>query len=147
MKKLFISVCCAVDVLAHAADVPVMNVPTVNQRMKAARTAIEKLDWRSALYETSRVVETEPANADAHNLLAYTYRRQDKPDLPKAFEHYKIALKLNPQHRGAHEYIGEAYLMDRKPAEALWHLGELEKICGNRSCGEYQDLAKAIAAF
>jgi hypothetical protein len=37
--------------------------------------------------------------------------------------------------------------MDRKPAQAAQHLADLEKICGNRSCEEYQDLEKAIAAY
>lgn len=147
MKKLFVFCLITVTLFSQAADVPVMNVPTVNQRMKAAREAIAKSDWRNANYQMQQVVSDEPGNADAHNLLAYTYRKQDKPDLPKAFEHYKIALKLNPRHRGAHEYIGEAYLMDRKPAEAARHLAELERLCGNRQCEEYQDLAKAIAAY
>lgn len=133
--------------LSQAADVPVMNVPTVNQRMKAAREAIAKSDWRVAKFETQQVISDEPGNADAHNLLAYSYRKQNKPDLAKAFEHYKIALKLNPQHKGAHEYIGEAYLMDRKPDMAEQHLASLEKICGNRQCEEYQDLAKSLAAY
>ena len=67
--------------------------------------------------------------------------------MPKAFEHYTIALKLDPQHKSAHEYIGEAYLMDRKPEEAARHLAELERICRNRVCEEYIDLAKAISAY
>jgi len=29
--------------------------------------------------------------------------------MKQAFEHYERALKLNPRHRGAHEYVGEAY--------------------------------------
>ena len=36
----------------------------------------------------------------------------------EAYEHYNKALKLNPNHKGAHEYIGEAYLLDGKPAKA-----------------------------
>ena len=36
----------------------------------------------------------------------------------EAYEHYNTALKLNPNHKGAHEYIGEAYLLDGKPAKA-----------------------------
>jgi len=28
-----------------------------------------------------------------------------------ALKHYKRSIELNPRHRGAHEYIGEAYLM------------------------------------
>lgn len=146
MKKILATMILAGSIV-HAADVPVMNVPTVNQRMKSARTAIAQSDWRTARFETQKVVDEEPSNADAHNLLAYTYRKQEKPDLAKAFEHYKTALKLNPQHKGAHEYIGEAYLMDRKPAMAEQHLSDLEKICGNRQCEEYQDLAKALAAY
>lgn len=133
--------------MAHAADVPVMNLPTVNQRMKSARAAIAQSDWRTAKLETQKVVDEEPSNADAHNLLAYTYRKQEKPDLAKAFGHYKLALQLNPQHKGAHEYIGEAYLLDRKPELAEQHLLELEKICGNRQCEEYQELAQSIAVY
>lgn len=144
MKKLLVAMMLTSG-WAQAADVPVMNVPTVNQRMASARAAIAKADWRTAKFETQQVVAEEPGNADAHNLLAFSYRKQDKPDLPKAFEHYNIALKLNPQHKGAHEYIGEAYLMDRKPDMAMKHLTDLERICGNRQCEEYQDLAKAIA--
>lgn len=89
----------------------------------------------------------QPGNADAHNLLAYSYRKQATPNLPRAFEHYNIALKLNPNHKGAHEYIGEAYLMDKNPAKAEEHLAQLKTICGNATCEEYEDLVKAIAEY
>ena len=146
LKKL----CCLLLLcagLSQAADVPVMNVPTVNQRMKAAREAIAKSDWRVAQDQTQRVIADEPGNADAHNLLAYSYRKQERPDLARAFAHYQTALRLNPQHKGAHEYIGEAYLMDGKPDKAEQHLAALEQICGNRLCEEYLDLAQALAAY
>ena len=63
------------------------------------------------------------------------------------FAHYRLALRLDPTHRGAHETIGEAYLMDGKPAEARRHLAELERLCGNRTCEEYGDLAGAIDRY
>ncbi len=147
MKKTLCVLALLCAGLAQAADVPVMNVPTVNQRLKAAREAIAKADWRNAKYETQKVIGEEPGNADAHNLLAYAYRKQERPDLTRAFEHYKIALQLNPQHKGAHEYIGEAYLMDRKPERAEQHLVALERICGNRQCEEYVDLEQALTAY
>ena len=147
MKKTLVVCLLGAAVLSHAADVPVMNVPTVHQRMKAARDAIAKSDWRVVKFETQRVITDEPGNADAHNLLAYAYRKQERPDLTRAFEHYKIALQLNPQHKGAHEYIGEAYLMDRKPERAEQHLVALERICGNRQCEEYVDLEQALTAY
>lgn len=134
---------------AHAADTPGSNpsmpAPTVAERLATARQAIQEKNWRGALRELNVAVREEPRNADVHNLLGYSYRQ--RADLPKAFEHYQMALKIDPRHKGAHEYIGEAYLQDKRLAQAEQHLAELERLCGNRTCEEYQDLAKAIAQF
>jgi Tfp pilus assembly protein PilF len=128
-----------------AADTP--SGPTVNERLTTARKAIEAKNWNAAQTELNAAVRDEPRNADIHNLLGYTARKRASPDLPKAFEHYKKALQLDPRHKGAHEYIGEAYLMAKQPEEAQKHLTELEKICGNKTCEEYEDLAKSIEAY
>ena len=121
--------------------------PAKQDRMGAAREAVKAKDWKKSIAELTLAVKDQPGNADAHNLLAYSHRKQAKPDLPKAFEHYNIALKLNPNHKGANEYIGEAYLMDKKPVKAEEHLARLKTICGNTSCEEYRDLAKSIAEY
>ena len=147
MKNALLSFLLLASVSVFAADTPTMEPPVASDHVGDARKAIQAKNWGGAINELKIAVRDEPRNADAHNLLAYSYRKQAKPDLPKAFEHYGIALKLNPNHRGAHEYIGEAYLMDKKPAEAEKHLAELERICGNKTCEEYADLQRAIAAF
>jgi Flp pilus assembly protein TadD len=132
----------------HAADTgPVPAKTSVSDRLKTARAAIQGKEWKKALAELNLAAREEPRNADVQNLLGYSYRKQGTPDLPKAFEHYQAALRLDPRHKGAHEYIGEAYLMDKKPAEAEKHLASLAQICGNTSCEEYEDLAKAIADY
>ena len=115
--------------------------------MAVARDAIKAKDWIKSIAELTVAVKEQPGNADAHNLLAFSYRKQASPDLAQAFEHYKVALKLNPNHKGAHEYIGEAYLMDKNPAKAEEHLAQLKTICGNTRCEEYEDLAKALAEY
>jgi Flp pilus assembly protein TadD len=150
-KYLFAALAAA-SVIAYAADTPgsspnVPAAPSVKERLASARKAIDAKDWSRAMSELNVAVREEPRNADVHNLLGYSYRKRATPDLAKAFEHYGTALKLDPRHKGAHEYIGEAYLMDKKPAEAEKHLVELEKICGNKSCEEYADLAKSIAEY
>jgi Flp pilus assembly protein TadD len=133
---------------AYAADTGGSTAqPTASERVQTARDAIKSKDWKRAVAELKLAVRDEPRNADAHNLLGYSYRKQAKPDLAKAFEHYNTALKLDPKHKGAHEYIGEAYLIDKKPAEAEKHLAELEKLCGNKTCEEYADLFKAIGDY
>jgi tetratricopeptide (TPR) repeat protein len=83
-----------------------------------------------------------PDAADLHNELGFTHRKLRQMD--KAFEHYKRALALKPEHRGAHEYIGEAYLMVGDVASANKHLDALRKIC-LLPCDELEDLRKAIA--
>lgn len=127
------------------ADTPVFTPPTVGERLVLARQAIGEQQWKKALDQLNRAVRDEPRNADIHNLLGYSYRKQARPDLAKAFVHYNKAIEIDPRHKGAHEYIGEAYLMDNKPQEAEKHLATLQQICGNTSCEEYVDLAKAIA--
>jgi Flp pilus assembly protein TadD len=138
---------------ARAADTPTETPsfkpagPTAKERLVVARKAIDAKDWNKALNELNLAAKEDPRNADVQNLLGYSYRKRSNPDLAKAFEHYNEALKLNPKHKGAHEYIGEAYLMDKKPAEAQKHLAQLEVLCGNKTCEEYADLAKAIADY
>ena len=150
MKHAFLALAAACTV-AYAVDTPGSNpnVPavTVKERLASARKAIDAKDWSRAMNELNVAVREEPRNADVHNLMGYSYRKRANPDMAKAFEHYNTALKLDPRHKGVHEYIGEAYLEDKKPAEAEKHLAELEKICGNKSCEEYTDLAKSIAEY
>ncbi len=132
---------------ADTAPVETTAEAATPSRLSTARLAIKAKDWKRALSELNLAAKDEPKNADVYNLLGYANRKQAQPDLPKAFENYKMALQLDPKHKGAHEYIGEAYLMDKKPAEAEKHLASLEKICGNKTCEEYADLAKSLANY
>ena len=117
------------------------------ERITLAREAIQAQDWKAAIAVLTEAVQVHPGNPELHNLLGYAYRKQATPDLPRAFENYRLALRFDPEHRGANEYIGEAYLMDKKPAKAEEHLARLQRICGNTTCEEYQDLAQAIAQY
>ena len=56
-----------------------------------------------------------PKNADAYNWLAYAVRKNGDP--AASIPIYEKALALDPKHRGAHEYIGEAYLALQRSAQ------------------------------
>ncbi len=118
--------------------------PTAQSYYDDAKKSLENNKWKPALSNLKKAVELDPNNADIHNLLGYSYRKAG--DLPKAFEHYAIALKLNPKHTGALEYRGEAYLMANDLASAEQALTTLEGLCG-KSCSEYNELSKAIAEY
>jgi Flp pilus assembly protein TadD len=126
---------------AHA-DADVTAPPINSADFDLGADAIKSKSWDEAVKHLDSAARNEPANADVQNLLGYAYRNQRKFEL--AFKHYGEALRLNPSHRGAHEYIGEAYVLVGDKAKAQQHLAALERICG-KGCEQYQDLARAIA--
>ena len=115
-----------------------------DQDYAAGKEAAERKDWAEAVKLYQRAEKRHPDQADLQNSLGYAYRNLKQFDL--AFKHYKRAIEIDPRHRGAHEYIGEAYLMtgDLKSAEV--HLVALRKIC-MLPCEELTDLERAIAQY
>src|SRR5262245_34949997 len=91
--------------IAVPADPP---EPTPGPEHAAGKRAIEARDWNTAIKSLTAAVQSEPRNAEVHNLLGFAYRNSGQLD--PALKHYQRALQLNPRHLGAHEYIGEAYL-------------------------------------
>ena len=83
-------------------------------------------------------------DADAHNWLGYAYRKSG--NLDAAFLQYDKALAIDPKHRGAHEYMGEAYLMTGNIAQAEEHLKALDKLCFT-PCAEYSQLKREVASW
>lgn len=107
-----------------------------------ARAAIAQGDWQGAANLLQPIVQAEPRNADALNLMGYVLRRSG--NLPQAASYYGAALAANPNHLGALEYQGELFLMQGNAAAAQANLAKLQDLCG--SCEEERDLAAAIAA-
>lgn len=110
----------------------------------AGKQAIEAKDWNAAIRSFSSAVLRDTRNADIQNYLGYAYRNAGQMEL--AFKHYRRALELNPRHRGAHEYAGEAYLLINNVSKAEEHLAALRKIC-LLPCEEYEDLRQQIAVY
>ena len=110
----------------------------------AGKAAVEKKNWGEAVKRFHQAALRAPDSADLHNYLGYSYRNLKQMDL--AFKHYKRSLELNPRHRGAHEYIGEAYLMVNDLPSAEKHVALLRSIC-LLQCEELADLEKAVAAY
>jgi tetratricopeptide (TPR) repeat protein len=112
----------------------------------AVQAAVARKDFTQAAAAAREGLAKAPQNADYHNLYAYAVRKGPDPNLDVAFKHYHEALRLDPKHRGAHEYIGEAYLMSNDLAKAKQHLAALNQLCFF-GCAEYDMLKKAIAAY
>ena len=114
--------------------------------LQVANAAIARKDWNAAQATLKEALARNAQNADYNNLYAYSLRKVANPDMQAVFFHYGEALRIDPKHRGAHEYIGEAYLMVGKLAQAREHLAALDKLCFF-SCEEYTELKEAISKY
>ena len=128
-----------------AAGDPV-TVETKDPVLEKVGAATQRQDWTGAAGILKEALATDPNNASYHNLYAYSLRKSANPDMNLVFKHYNEALRIDPKHRGAHEYIGEAYLMVGNVAKAKEHLSALDKLCFF-PCVEYTDLKKSIAEY
>jgi Flp pilus assembly protein TadD len=120
------------------------DLAATDQDYAAARQAIAAKRWEEAIARLRKAEVRHPDHADLQNDLGYAHRNLKQFDA--AFRHYKRAIELEPRHRGAHEYIGEAYLMVGDVANAEKHLAALRAIC-LLPCEELTDLEKAFATY
>jgi tetratricopeptide (TPR) repeat protein len=116
----------------------------VDPNFAQAKVAIEAHSYAAALPLLQQVVAKDPWNADAYNLMGYATRKSGDPN--GSLRYYTTALQIDPKHLGAHEYIGEAYLMLDRPQEAEQHLARLDSLC-LFGCSEYRMLKTAIANY
>ena len=110
----------------------------------AGKRAVDRKDWDEAVRRFKLAERRHPEQADLQNILGYAHRNLKQYDL--AFVHYKRAIEIEPRHRGAHEYIGETYLLTGDLAGAEKHLEALRQIC-LLPCDELRDLDKAVAQY
>jgi hypothetical protein len=135
---------------AHAADTPAPPRPAAAAAAKPAaadplgpaREKIAAKEFPAAL--DALMLVRDNSSADWHNLMGYTLRNLPAADVPVAEFHYGEALRINPAHRGALEYLGELYLQTGRRAQAEAQLAALAKACPT-GCPELDDLKAALA--
>ena len=120
------------------------SVEPADPQYTAAVKAIRANEYAKAIPLLESVISRDGKNADAYNWLAYATRKTG--NAAGSLPIYQKALAIDPKHRGAHEYIGEAYLVLDNLPKAKEHLARLDKLC-LFSCSQYTDLKKAVQAY
>ena len=108
------------------------------------KAAVASQNWSEAIAQFTVATQESPDDADAWNMLAYSQRMSG--DIEGAFANYQTALAIDPDHKDANEYIGEAYLQIGDVAGAQKHLARLDEICW-LGCEQKDELAAAIEAW
>ena len=107
-------------------------------------TLIDDEKYEMAISELNKELVESPDDADLLNLLAYSQRKLMRFD--EAMVNYHKALNIEPEHRGANEYLGELYLQLGQLDKALERLKVLDDDCFF-GCEEFDELEQAIEAY
>lgn len=112
-----------------------------DERMLPALSAVREKNYSRAIELLKAVVADRPDFADAWNYLAFSLRKSGALD--QSEKAYRTALRLDPEHRGAHEYLGELYLQTGRRSEAEVLERGLSRIC-RYGCPELEELRAAL---
>ncbi|MFT5219420.1 MAG: tetratricopeptide (TPR) repeat protein [Planctomycetota bacterium] len=105
---------------------------------------IENGQFDAAIDFLHTELDYDPDNADILTLLGFSYRKSR--NFEDAMTYYEWAIKSEPEHRGANEYLGELYLETNQIDKAVEQLNKLESLC-SVGCREYGVLKDAIDNF
>ena len=128
---------------AHAAG---SDTPTTDDKDKDKKEGkayqeiqelLKKAQFEPALAALLPYTEANPDDADGWNLLGYTSRKLGHYDV--AFGYYERALAIEPNHKGALEYMGELYVEMGQKDTALDLLAKLQRLCP-QGCSELAQL-------
>ena len=103
----------------------------------------KKLDKLDAIYTKARehLTNSFKINPDDPNILNYLgFTTRKLGDFKNAETYYLMGLKIDPNHNGINEYLGELYVQTNRLEKAKERLSVLK----NCNCEEYSELKEII---
>lgn len=120
------------------------NFPSVEEGRAAYAEAVGLINQEryaeafTALEQTQEAVGPHP---DVLNYMGFTSRKLGRLD--DALGYYREALRLDPNHLGATEYLGELYIQMGQLDHARTQLARLDELCAY-GCAQREELARWI---
>ena len=145
MKAFALGLAAGVLLAATAAHAPlawaVDNLTSKDAPdLASIRAKIKAKDYKGAIAELTPMLVTNQ-HADVYNLMGFSLRKTG--DYKQAYTFYRKALEINPEHKGALEYLGELYVETGQVDKARENVVLLKKLCP-AGCEELADLEHAI---
>lgn len=142
MRRAFLAVLVTCHLGPALAVGPETSPLDSHPSYERAKALIEAQDYAAAIPILTQLRSEHPDSPDLYNWLGFSHRKLR--NYPLARQYYDRALSLDPDHRGANEYLGELFVETGDLPRARERLSHLRKVCG--ACEEAKDLEKAIAA-
>ncbi len=120
------------------------NFPTVPEGRAAYAAAVGLINeqrYSEAMVQLDRAQTAIGPHPDILNYKGFTSRRLGR--INDALAYYREALAIDPNHRGANEYLGELYLQMGRLADARVQLAKLDHLCAY-GCAEHEELSHFI---
>src|SRR5277367_5273650 len=115
------------SVLMPAPAFAVDNIESTDAPdLTSVRAKNKSNDYAAALAELRDLAE-DTQQVDVYNLLGFTLRKTG--DFKTSLTYYTKALELQPDHKSAHEYLGELYLETGDAEKAKQQLDALSRLC------------------
>ena len=117
-----------------------------NAEYLKAEKLVKTYKFEKAIKALNKLLSETPdgyTKADIYNYLGYASRKQRAPNFEKAESYYLKALKIDPNHIGALEYLGELYYETGRVEKANELLEKLKIVAGENS-EEYIELFEVI---
>jgi tetratricopeptide (TPR) repeat protein len=122
---------------------PPQIIQKTNPTYAEAKTLVKgkKFDKAVVMLEELLKDNKNANNPDILNDYAFSLRNLKQFD--KAEKFYLVALKIDPKHVGANEYLGELYLQTKRPEQAK----KILEILKNCNCEEYKELKEKVEKY
>jgi tetratricopeptide (TPR) repeat protein len=120
------------------------NFPSVEEGRASYAEAVGLINQErfvEAFAALERTQEAVGPHADVLNYMGFTSRKLGRLDA--ALGYYREALRLDPNHLGATEYLGELYIQMGELDRARTQLARLDDLCAY-GCAQREELARWI---
>ncbi|NBN88316.1 MAG: tetratricopeptide repeat protein [Proteobacteria bacterium] len=131
------------NVSAADSGPPPQVIQKTNPSYAEAKTLVKSKKFDQAVVMLEELLKDSKNSNNPDILNDYAYSLRNLKQYDKAEKFYLAALKINPKHIGANEYLGELYLQTKRPDEAKKRL-EVLKAC---NCEEYKELKEKIEKY
>ena len=117
------------------------NAKDLETQYFASVSLINKGEYQAAFNDLSLTAAAVGPHPDITTYMGYTQRKLGNYDVAKTY--YAMALEVDPNHKGANEYLGELYVETGEMDKAKVQLAKLETIC-SFGCIEENELRSWI---
>jgi len=104
-----------------------LNFDTAETQYFASVALINNGEYQAAFDDLTLTASAAGPHPDITTYQGYTQRKLGNYDVAKSY--YALALAVDPNHKGANEYLGELYVETGEMDKAKAQLAKLEKIC------------------